>query len=52
MRFAITSKKGKMETTAVEMEVVCAYCGRLKCNCTCGRTDKGTFRIVCLKEQK
>jgi hypothetical protein len=47
------SKKGKMsETTAVEMNVICAFCGELKCNCTCGRTDKGTFRIVCLGEKR
>lgn len=34
------------ETTDVEMDVICAFCGEPKWNCACGRTAGRTFRIV------
>ena len=34
------------ETTDVEMNVICAYCGKLKSNCTCGCTVGDTFQMI------
>lgn len=35
-----------IEETAEEIDVICAFCGELKVNCTCGLTAGGSFGIL------
>lgn len=40
------------ETTDVEMNVICAFCGEPKWNCGCGRTGGSMIEIVYSEDKK